>query len=148
MKIKDLQSTVITIPIKTMAEEARQFLNGGFQSFYLKVGLEQIQDIEVVAAALAEAAGLPVCTHAGNTFGIGVAAVLHLSASTPNLYRRKRRHPDHPGQPSPEQYRCGESPAAGRSQGPPARWHSGRINGRGRGRLYQHHTALGQQLQR
>src|SRR5262249_47585261 len=37
------------------------------------------------AAALAEAAGLPVCTHAGNTFGIGTAAILHFSASTPNL---------------------------------------------------------------
>ena len=37
------------------------------------------------AAAIAEAAGLPVCTHAGNTFGIGVAAILHLSASTPNV---------------------------------------------------------------
>lgn len=173
---------------QAMAQEARDFLSQGFQTFYLKVGIDQVEDLKVVAsvreaigpqcslrvdaneawspatalrmleklkefalefveqpllasdldglarlrqatavpigadqsawtlyevlqvirqnsadvlvldpgkleglwgfkkgAALAEAAGLPICTHAGNTFGIGTAAILHLSASTPNV---------------------------------------------------------------
>ena len=45
-------------------------------------------------AGIAEAVGIPLCTHAGNTFGIGLAAIVQLSVSTPNmLYANQTYYP-------------------------------------------------------